>query len=162
MSDVTATDLSQWDDDYGKASGESQGHDSVPDGTYSVNVEKAQLTRSKSDKPMLKWQFRIFGPCQVNRVLFSNQMIASATNVEFLKRDLTTCGLDIVKLSELPARLGDLLDLALEVRKVTKGEYENVYIQKLIDKPAGDAPAAPEDYFAGADAPPPTDDDFPF
>jgi len=158
---VTPTELSQWDDDYQNADGKGGDYDSVPDGKYVVAVEKAQLARTKSDKPMLKMQLRISGPTQAGRVLFKNSMIATAQNVEFLKRDLVACGVDLVKLSDLPGRLEELLDITLEVRKVTKGEYENVYIQKRLDDATGDAcpPPPGDDFFHGVPEP---DDGMPF
>jgi len=58
--------------------------------------------------------------------------MASKENLKWLKTDLHTCGLVIEKLSELPARLGDLLDVTLEITKRTKGESENIYFNRRI------------------------------
>ena len=46
-----------------------------------------------------------------------------------------SCGMDVsaLKLSELPNRLGELLDVTLEVQKKTNGEYTNVYLNKRIE-----------------------------
>ena len=63
-----------------------------------------------------------------------------------LKTDLHTCGVDIEKLSDLPARLGDLLDVTLEVTKRTKGDSENIYFNRRIvveDLPSEDDSLAP-------------------
>ena len=58
--------------------------------------------------------------------------MASKENMKWLKTDLHTCGVDIEKASHLPARLGDLLDVKLEVTKRTKGESENIYFNRRI------------------------------
>ena len=44
--------------------------DTVPDGTYQVIVDKAELTRAKtSGTPMLRFDLRILGPTYKNRHL---------------------------------------------------------------------------------------------
>ena len=129
-------DLAQYDDDFSEAPVEEKSFEEPPDGKYQVLVDKVELTRSKtSNNPMLKWQLRILGPQCAGRYLFRNNMIASPENVKWLKGDLATCGMDVsaLKLSELPNRLGELLDVTLEVQKKTNGEYTNVYLNRRID-----------------------------
>jgi len=139
MSDL---DLAQFDDDFSEASIEEREFEEIPDGKYQVNVEKVELTRAQSSgNPMLKWTLKILGPRFAGRLLWRNSVMASKENLKWLKTDLHTCGLDIEKLSELPSRLGDLLDVKLEVTKRTKGESENIYFNRRIvveDVPAGD------------------------
>lgn len=130
MSDL---DLAQFDDDFSEAPVEEREFEDVPDGKYQVNVEKVELTRAQSSgNPMLKWTLKILGPRFSGRLLWRNSVMASKENLKWLKTDLHTCGLDIEKLSELPARLGDLLDVKLEVTKRTKGENENIYFNRRI------------------------------
>jgi hypothetical protein len=165
MSDVSPEELGVYDDDFTNADGTGGDYTPTPDGTYTVSVEKVQLKRTKTDKPMLAWQLRIAGPTRAGSCLFKNSLIASAKNVEFLKRDLVACGMELAKLSDLPGRLEELLDLSLEVRKITKGEYENVYIQKLLDgAPACEAAPVDDNFFDGVEEPPPAgeDDSYPF
>jgi len=139
MSDL---DLAQFDDDFSEAPVEEREFEDIPDGKYQVNVEKVELTRAQSSgNPMLKWTLKILGPRFAGRLLWRNSVMASKENLKWLKTDLHTCGLDIEKLSDLPARLGDLLDVKLEVTKRTKGESENIYFNRRIlvdDLPAGD------------------------
>jgi hypothetical protein len=126
-------DLAQFDDDFSEAPIEEREFEDVPDGKYQVKVDKVELTRAQSSgNPMLKWTLKILGPRCAGRLLWRNSVIASKENLKWLKTDLHTCGLDIEKLSELPARLGDLLDVALEVTKRTKGENENIYFNRRI------------------------------
>lgn len=113
---------------------ESKDSDRVPDGKYLVAVEKVELTQAKTTgKNMLKWQLRILSPKNcANRVLFRNNMMASAENVKWLKQDLCTCGLKLEKLTDLPNRLHELLDVQLEVTARTRGEHQNVYLNKRV------------------------------
>ena len=130
MSDL---DLTQFDDDFSEASIEEREFEEIPDGKYQVNVEKVELTRAQSSgNPMLKWTLKILGPRFAGRLLWRNSVMASKENLKWLKTDLHTCGLEIEKLSELPSRLGDLLDVKLEVTKRTKGESENIYFNRRI------------------------------
>jgi len=130
MSDL---DLAQFDDDFSEAPVEEREFEEIPDGKYQVNVEKVELTRAQSSgNPMLKWTLKILGPRFAGRLLWRNSVMASKENLKWLKTDLHTCGLDVEKLSELPSRLGDLLDVKLEVTKRTKGESENIYFNRRI------------------------------
>lgn len=130
MSDL---DLAQFDDDFAEAPVEEREFEDIPDGKYQVNVEKVELTRAQSSgNPMLKWTLKILGPRLAGRLLWRNSVMASKENLKWLKNDLHTCGLEVEKLSDLPARLGDLLDVKLEVTKRTKGENENIYFNRRI------------------------------
>ena len=51
---------------------------------------------------------------------------------QILISDLHTCGLDLDKLSELPSNLEKLINVKLEITKRTRGENENVYINRRI------------------------------
>jgi len=141
------SDLAQFDDDFAEAPIEEREFEDVPDGKYQVKVEKVELTKAQSSgNPMLKWTLKILGPRYAGRLLWRNSVMASKENLKWLKTDLHTCGIDVEKLSELPARLGDLLDVTLEVTKRTKGENENIYFNRRIivdDLPVEDDSLAP-------------------
>lgn len=127
-------DLSQWDEEYENAPVEEHDFENVPDGKYQVVVDRVELTASKtSDKPMLKWALKIIAPNHVGRLLWRNNMIASADNIKWLKNDLLTCGMKLGKLSELPENIEKLLDVKIEVTVRTRGENQNIYFNKLID-----------------------------
>lgn len=144
---VSDLDLAQFDDDFAEAEVEEREFEDVPDGKYQVKVDKVELTKAQSSgNPMLKWTLKILGPKCAGRLLWRNSVMASKENLKWLKTDLHTCGVDIEKLSELPARLGDLLDVTLEVKKTTKGESENIYFNRRIimdDLPVEDDSLAP-------------------
>lgn len=126
-------DLAQFDDDFDQVEAEKRDFEAVPDGKYQVNVEKVELTRAQtSGNPMLKWTLRILAPKFRGRLLWRNNVIATRDNMKWLKTDLHTCGLDLAKLSELSANLRKLIDVKLEITKRTRGENENVYINRRI------------------------------
>ena len=126
-------DLAQFDEDFSQAEVEEREFEPVPDGKYQVNVERIELTKSQtSGNPMLKWTLRIIGPKSRGRLLWRNNVILSRENVKWLKCDLRTCGLTLEKLSDLPANLNRLINVKLEVTKRTRGENENVYLNRRI------------------------------
>ena len=126
-------DLAQWDDEYVNAPIEDREFEPIPDGKYQVVVDRVELTKSQtSGNPMLKWKLKVLGPKHEGAVLWRNNVIATKSNVQWLKNDLHVCGLDIGKLSDLPASLEKLLDVRLEVTKKTRGENENIYINRRL------------------------------
>ncbi len=127
-------DLANLEDDFTETPVEEKEFKEPPDGKYQVIVDKVEMARSKqTNSPMLKWQLKILGPHCVGRYLFRNNMIASHENLKWLKTDLVLCGLQLEKLSDLPHRLNELLDVTLEVQKKTNGTYTNVYLNKRIE-----------------------------
>lgn len=132
-------DLTQYDDDFAKSQIEERTFEDVPNGKYQVRVERAEIVRALSNgNPMLKWTLKILGPTHAGRLLWRNNCWVSDDEktkerlMSWLKTDLHTCGVDISKLSELRPRLGDLLDVTLEVNKRTKGENQSVYFERRI------------------------------
>jgi hypothetical protein len=123
-------DLSRYDEEYSGIKPEARGP--VPDGTYQVNVEKAELAMSQSRNPMLKWQLRIIAPEFIGRIIYKHNMLSTSDNLKWLKTDLLTCGLELQLLSDLQQNLGRLLNCKLEITKKTKGEFENVYFNRLL------------------------------
>ena len=136
-------DLSEFDDEFAEATVEEREFEPIPDGKYQVNIEKVELTRAKSSgNPMLKWTLRVIAPTCRGRLLWRNNVMATRENMKWLKNDLHTCGLDLAKVSDLPGRLEELLDVKLEITKRTRGENENVYFnRRIVLDDAGDAPA---------------------
>lgn len=161
-------DLSQFDDDFADAEIEKIDNEEPPDGKYQVAVEKVELAKAKtSGNTLLKWQLRIIGPRCRGRCLFRNNVIATAENVKWLKKDLDAAGMEVsgMKLSDLPDRLKELLDVTLEVQKKTNGEYTNVYINRRldIDIPEGVYPGGQQSGSGGGSTFQPEEgDDLPF
>jgi hypothetical protein len=136
-------DLTGFDDDYAQAEVAPREFDQVPDGRFQVAVDRIELVRAQSSgNPMLKWTLRILGPQHAGRLLWRNNLLVTRENIKWLKQDLETAGLKLDRVSDLRARLGELLDRKLEVIKRTKGDYTNIYINRRIvtDDAANTAP----------------------
>ncbi|MBI1375183.1 MAG: DUF669 domain-containing protein [Phycisphaera sp.] len=127
-------DLSAFDDDYAEA--EAPEFDEVPDGKYQVRVHTVKFARSQKNDPMIKWDTVIISGQHAGRHIFKNSVITQSS-LPFVKADLQTLGLKLEKFSELPNHLDALLDLTIGVTKRTKGEYANVYFNKLLNIPPG-------------------------
>ena len=127
-------DLAAFDGTFQQEATEERGEfEGLPDGKYQVVVEKVELTETQSTgNPVLKWTLRVLGPRFVNRLIWRNSVITNKT-LRYLKTDLHLCGLDLDKLSDLPGRLKELLDVHLEVAKKTNGDYENIYFSRQIN-----------------------------
>lgn len=127
-------DLTEFDEDFARAEIEEREFETIPDGKYQVKVQRVELKRAQtSGSPMLNWTMRILTPRFSGRVLFRNNVMGTPENLRWLKMDLHICGLDLNRLSEeLQANLGKLIGVGLEVTKRTRGENENVYINRRI------------------------------
>jgi len=129
-----AFDLSQFDDEYRRQAVTTRAKPApLPDGKYSVLVDKVELAPTQKGDPALKWSFRVTssGPFY-NRLLWKTTVISDKT-MPILKEDLEVCGLRLEPFSDLQNRLGDLLDIPLEITKRTNGQYENIYFNRRLD-----------------------------
>lgn len=113
----------------------------LPDGHYPVRVEHVEVTTSRcSGKPMLRWTLRVLAPGYDNRRLWKTSVLSASEGLAWLKHDLALCGLELDKLSDLPARLDALVGVDLDVTKRTRDEWENVHFNRRLS--ASHAPAA--------------------
>ena len=140
-------DLEQFDDDFDSAECDFGGEAvDLPDGKYQMSVESAKLERSKAGNAMLLWQMRVMGPRHSGRRHWHRNMMMSAQNMKWLKRDLYTAGIRITKTSDLPGCLQDFQDVLLEVQLKTKGDNQNSYINKRLSAAeVPDLPGADDD-----------------
>lgn len=111
----------------------------VPNGKYQVRVERAEVTKSQNGNPMLKWQLVIMNGEHARRKLFRQNMLVTGKNFEWLLSDLHICEVELDKLTNLPNKASELLDLMLEVtvrngRDSNGQPTQNVYLNKKIGK----------------------------
>jgi hypothetical protein len=148
--DSASVDLAQFDDDFTESEVQEQSFDPIPDGKYQVNVHKVEIVHAQtSGAPMLKWTLRVLGPQCQGRLLWRNSVI-SRNSLRYLKTDLHRCGLDLAKLSDLPAHLSKLLDVKLEVAVRTKEESQTIFFNRRLESvdPGPDFPARADDALA--------------
>ena len=111
----------------------------VPDGAYVCVVDKVEFRESKAGNPYLNWILVVDSGPHEGRWLFKRNMLGSPQNMTFLKKDIAACGTDVPsKLSDL--KLESLLDLKVKVTKKTKGDFENVYIDRVVAEAKGTTP----------------------
>ena len=131
-------DLAQFDEAWEETQGESLGGPpEVPAGRYDVAVERVELQRSAKGHPMLTWRLRVLRPRFAGMKYWHRNLLVSRDNIRWLRRDLTRAGLDLRKLSDLPHRLEELVDVELDVRLATKGEHRNCLILRRLGGEAG-------------------------
>lgn len=119
-------DLSAMDDAFAAAA-----TGPVADGRYHVRVERVELRSSRfSREPLLRWTLRLVDD-PAERRLFKNNVIR-ASSLHVLKHDLALCGLELARLSDLPAQLDHLRDHELEVTVRTAGSYQRVYFERAV------------------------------
>jgi hypothetical protein len=101
----------------------------MPDGSYEAVIEEALLTETVSTgRPMVTWKLRIQGPQAVNRLVTKNRVITENT-LGYLREELDKCRVQVSRLSELPARLGELADRPIGLEKRTKDGKSNFYFR---------------------------------
>ena len=116
------------------AQAKAASNDDVPDGKYQVSVESVRLATSQSGNPMLKYVLLVRSGPHEGRRIFKNAVMTPAS-MPFFKGDLATMGIELSRLSDLPARLNDMLDCGLEVTKRTKNDFANVYFDRRLSIP---------------------------
>jgi hypothetical protein len=128
--DAPAADLARFDDEWVKTSVSAEEmYSDIPDGSYDAVIEGARVTATTlSARPVVIWRLRIHGPQAVNRVVTKNRVITENT-LGYLREDLEKCGLQVSHLSELPARLGELVDRPVSLEKRTKDGRTNFYFR---------------------------------
>ena len=130
QSDPTVGNLARFDEEWTKAAVPPDDlYPDVPAGIYDAVIEDAQLTETVSTgRPMVIWKLRIRGPQAANRVVTKNRVITENT-LQYLREDLEKCRLAVSRLSELPARLGELVDRPIGIEKRTKDGHANIYFR---------------------------------
>lgn len=143
-------DLSQFDADFESAPEPTAFDGKVPEGKYIARVERAYFKNSKSsNQPMLAWELKITGEANpgrslhqddagsaaIGRTVYRNNMLSTADNLGWVKKDLRTCGISITRLSEL--KLDNLIGLELEIQIKHNGQNQNVYLNSLASGLAG-------------------------
>ena len=124
---VDEFDLAALDDAFRDAPDEGA---PVPDGRYPVTVDRVELKRSQaSGAKMLEWELRIVGTEHAGRKIWKYTLIETPEHMVWAKRDLRACGLELAKISDLPGRLHELLDLTIEVAVKTKNEFQGIYFR---------------------------------
>jgi len=115
-------------------------YDDVPDGTYQVWVERAEIKTSQAGNEYLSLMLRILAGTCKGRCIFKMGFFTSEDSRRYLYYDIQKMGVNFERWSQLRAYLEDMIGVKLEVTQKTKDEFTNVYINKRLDDigtPAG-------------------------
>lgn len=140
--------LQQYEEAFQKSEVNKRNFEELPDGKYTVRVDRVELTQSKTTmKPQLVWEFVVTEGRYTGRKVWKYNGLDSEDKIGFLKNDLYQAGLSIDRLMKLEANLPKLLDRILEIGLKTKetlsfGKIQNVYINKLISNKKPSSAAA--------------------
>ena len=133
--------LAQYDEDYDAAEVKDSNYDTLPDGKYQARIDSVRIEESRKDNtPYLAWDLIVMSGANAGRHIFRRNGF-DPNQLDFLKKDLTTCGLNI-RLSQLESALPDLLDLIVDVQLKTgkpgpNGQvYQNCYINRVAHAPS--------------------------
>jgi hypothetical protein len=134
-SDAPVGDLARLDEEWTKTTARpDDSSPDGPDGIYDAVIEDARLTETASTgRPMVTWKLRIRGPQATSRVVTKNQVVTE-NSLQYLREDLEKCGLVVPRLSELPARLGELVDRPIGIEKRTKDGRANIYFRRQSNR----------------------------
>lgn len=138
--------LASFDQDFVAAEPPARVGGNVPDGKYQVKVDAVEIRTNQNNGRMeLAFRLKVMTGEHTGRIIFHQREIDNPERMSYLRGDLQTCGLDITKLSELPRRLNQLLDVLLDVQVRSKPNpkdpsktFTNVYLNRRIDAIVGD------------------------
>ncbi len=130
--------LEQFDAAWAEAP-EGDSFENLPDGKYQVSIEEVRFENAKkSGRLQLAWIFEVLSSGEnMGRRIFHYRGLDNEMSIGWMKKEIFTCGLRVEKASELPGMLEYLLDRVVEVtlktKKTDKGEFQNLFINKLLD-----------------------------
>ena len=150
MNEELRAQLAEFDEAWEEAP-EGSVYDNLPDGKYQANIEEVRFENAKtSGRLQLAWVLEVLSPRDyLGRKIFHYRGLDNSDTVGWMKKEIFACGLKVDKISELPDMLPNLLDRVIEVtlktKKSDKGEFQNCFINKLLDAPDIDGEIAEED-----------------
>lgn len=94
----------------------------LPDGTYSVRLDRAEVKQNRRGEPMVSLGFRVVAGEYRDRWVWKHQTVsADETRLSFLKRDLAFLGVNIARgIEDLPGELETAIGVELTVDLKTK------------------------------------------
>jgi hypothetical protein len=119
--------------------------DNVPAGTYQAKIADLDLDdHPRFRDEQLRWDLEVIGPtCQGSKLV--KWASVDAGRMDFVRKDLSTLGIQLEKFSELEYRRQDLIGAVVEIAvqyqdkesaKGTKYTVQNVWINKLVTQAA--------------------------
>ena len=126
----------------------------LPDNTYQVRLDAIYIAKSKASE---RWQtvmeLEVMSGSYAFRTIYKYCQMTTSQNLDFLTNDLRKLGVsEKFKWTNLEKEFAKIVDHLYEIALKTKGEFQNVYIQKeltpeqvLQDKTTSNTPDAEDD-----------------
>ena len=124
-------ELDGWDD-----AEEMEGFGDVGDGTYQMKIAKADVGAAKSSgRLQINWDFEIVSGEAKGRHCFDHDGLETKQNRSFARTRLARLGIEWPDDREdLPDAVEEAVGKYCVARKVTKGDFENVYVQRELEE----------------------------
>jgi hypothetical protein len=130
-------ELQEIDDYFASIEETEDDYAELPDGRYQAKVIEARVEHSKSGSRLqLALTFNVIAPQEFMGRLRWKYCGLNPEALEYTKKDIKRLGLELDKLSDLPAMCPMLIGAFVEIGVKTKGEYSNTYINGLLLLPA--------------------------
>ena len=141
MKDYLSTMQGAWQQ---TAAPSQKAYEELPDGTYQVKMETAQLKEGQT--PFLQWGMRVISGPHAGRMLFKVQRLV-VDSLPYLKADLELLQIRLDDLGALEGMLARSLDAILDVKvKTSNGKdgtaYKQVFFNRLVREGAKEAQQA--------------------
>lgn len=114
----------------------------IPDDRYQAKVTGARIGKSKSsNRIQIAWEFTIISGEYKNRKKWAYDGLETKENLDYVKTRLARLKVKIPKkISDggLAEALEACIGLTCEIQVKTRGDFQNVYVNKLIDVDSDD------------------------
>jgi hypothetical protein len=109
----------------------------LPDGKYTVKVNACVEKETKeTGKPMIAWDMVVVeGQPYARKHVFMNRVLDAERkeSIGWAKSDFKKIGIDADALPDIQSCCTAALDRVIEIQVKTRGEYTNVYVNKMVD-----------------------------
>ena len=114
-------DLEGLKNDIEDANNNTPNYEEVPAGTYEVKIEKLELTTSKTNKPMVKAQFRILAGDHAKQCIFMNQLVDEGFKIHIMNEFLKSLESDMEVYFDSFSQYNELI---LDIHECIDGKLE--------------------------------------
>lgn len=114
-------DLNGLKNDIEDANNNTPNFEEVPAGTYEVKIEKLELTTSKTNKPMVKAQFRILAGDHAKQCIFMNQLVDEGFKIHIMNEFLKSLESDMEVYFDSFSQYNELI---LDIHECIDGKLE--------------------------------------
>jgi len=107
----------------------------LPDSPYQARLDRIYIAKSKAaDRWQTVMEFEVMSGAYAFRKIFKFCQMSTEENLNFLTNDLWRLGVSkSFKWANIEKEFAKIVDHIYEITLTTKGEYQNVYIQRELN-----------------------------